>query len=110
MTFGAQADRDASFAIMDAAVDGGVTFFDPADVYPPPSAPETIGRSEEIVGEWLRLRRQRHRIVVATKCYGATGREPNDRGLSRKHIMEAVDASLRRLGVEAIDLYQSHGD
>lgn len=108
MTFGGQCDRSTSFAIMDAALEGGITFFDTADAYPLPSAPETIGRTEELVGAWLRERRQRQRVVLATKVYAAMGPEPNDRGLSRRHIMEGVEGSLRRLGTDCIDLYQSH--
>jgi len=110
MTFGSQCDRETSFAIMDAAVEGGITFFDTADAYPSPSSLETNGLTEEIVGEWIRLRRQRQRVILATKCHEPMGREPNDRGLSRKHILEAVDASLRRLGTDYIDLYQTHRD
>src|SRR4051794_26846924 len=110
MTFGGQRDKDTSFAIMDAALEGGVNFFDTADAYPLPSSPDTNGRTEEILGAWLRERRQRERIVLATKCYAALGPGPNDRGLSRKHILEAVEGSLRRLGTDYIDLYQSHHD
>src|SRR5438552_14183913 len=106
MTFGRQCDEAASFAIMDTAVEHGIDFFDTADAYPMGGTLETVGRTEEIVGKWLKGRR--HQIVLATKCWGAMGRQPNDRGLSRKHICEAVEASLRRLQTDYIDLYQAH--
>ncbi|HEY8489892.1 MAG TPA: aldo/keto reductase [Dehalococcoidia bacterium] len=106
MTFGNQADEREAFAIMDAAADAGVNFIDTADVYPLGGTLETVGRTEEIVGRWLQGRRDR--FVLATKCTGATGTGPNDRGSSRRHILEAVDASLRRLGTDYIDLYQMH--
>lgn len=106
MTFGHQCDDKASFAIMDRAADHGVTFIDTADVYPVPPTPETAGRSEEIVGAWLKGRR--HRFVLATKCRMRVGHGPNDEGLSRRHIMQAVEDSLRRLATDYIDLYQTH--
>ncbi|HEU5011839.1 MAG TPA: aldo/keto reductase [Roseiflexaceae bacterium] len=108
MTFGNQADQETSFAIMDAADQAGVNFFDTADVYPLGGDPGTQGRTEEIVGNWLKDRGARERIVLATKCRGAMGSGPNDEGLSRKHIMSACDASLRRLQTDYIDLYQVH--
>ncbi len=108
MTFGNQADEMTAFSIMDVADQGGVTFFDTADVYPLGGDPETHGRTEEIVGHWLRERGARERIVLATKCAGTMGPGPNDKGLSRKHIISACDASLRRLGTDYIDLYQVH--
>jgi aryl-alcohol dehydrogenase-like predicted oxidoreductase len=106
MTFGRQCDEVHSFAIMDAAVEGGIDFFDTADVYPAGGGVETAGRTEEIVGKWLKGRREN--IVLATKCWGAMGDRPNDRGLSRKHIFSAVEASLQRLQTDYIDLYQVH--
>ena len=99
MTFGGQADERAAFAIMDVAHGGGINFFDTANVY-------EKGRSEEIVGKWLQGRRDR--IVLATKVYGAIGDGPNDKGLSRAHILRAVEASLRRLQTDYIHLYQAH--
>ncbi len=108
MTFGNQADPATSFAIMDAADEGGVTFFDTADVYPLGGDLSSVGRTEEIVGDWLRQRGARGRIVLATKCRGAMGPAPNDEGLSRKHIIAACEASLKRLGTDYIDLYQVH--
>ena len=106
MTFGLQCDEPTSVAIMDRAAEGGVTFFDTADVYPLGGDRTTIGRTEEIVGRWLRGRREQ--FVVATKCFGPTGPRPWDAGNSRRHIMDAVDASLRRLDTDFIDLYQLH--
>lgn len=98
MTFGNQADEATSFAIMDAAVEAGVAFFDTADVYPLGGGEERVGRTEEIIGKWLGARGARERIVLATKCRGAMGSGPNEEGLSRKHILRACEESLR--GVE----------
>lgn len=106
MTFGRQCDEATSFAIMDTAVEAGVDFFDTADVYPVGGGLDLVGRTEEIVGRWLKGRRAQ--IVLATKCWGAMGRRPNERGLSRKHIYEAIEGSLRRLQTDYIDLYQVH--
>jgi len=83
------------------ALDAGITFFDTADVY-------SVGASEEITGRWLNQMASRDDIVVATKCHGAMGPGPNRRGLSRKHIIEACENSLRRLKMDYIDLYQIH--
>jgi aryl-alcohol dehydrogenase-like predicted oxidoreductase len=107
MTFGLQCDEATSVAIMDAAADGGITFFDTADVYPLGGGRETAGRTEEIVGRWLRGKREDY--IVATKCVGPMGPRPWQRGSSRKHVLEAIDASLRRLGTDYVDLYQLHG-
>jgi len=106
MTFGLQTDRDESFAIMDVADEAGIDFLDVADVYPLGGTLETVGRTEEIVGAWLRGKRDR--FVVATKVYNPMGPGPNDRGNSRRHVIEACDASLRRLGTDVIDLYYIH--
>jgi aryl-alcohol dehydrogenase-like predicted oxidoreductase len=106
MTFGHQCDEPTSFAIMDRAAEGGVTFIDTADVYPVPPSPETAGRTEEIVGKWLRGKRDRY--VLATKCRIRVGHGANDEGLSRRHIMKAAEDSLRRLCTDYIDLYQAH--
>jgi aryl-alcohol dehydrogenase-like predicted oxidoreductase len=107
MTFGLQCDEPASVAIMDTAAEYGVDFFDTSDAYPLGGNLSTIGRTEEIIGRWLKGRREK--IVLATKCFAATGPAPNQSGLSRKHICEAVEASLRRLQTDYIDLYQLHG-
>ncbi len=106
MTFGYQCDEKTSFAIMDAAAEGGINFIDTADVYPIPVSLETAGRTEEIVGRWLQGRRDE--FVLATKCRMQMGPGPNDVGLSRKHILAAIDASLKRLGTDYVDLYQIH--
>ncbi len=106
MTFGHQCDERASFAILAKAADRGVTFIDTADVYPVPPAPATWGHTEEIVGDWLRGKRDR--FVLATKCRIRVGAEPNDEGLSRRHILKAVEDSLSRLKTDYIDLYQAH--
>jgi aryl-alcohol dehydrogenase-like predicted oxidoreductase len=106
MTFGLQCDEPASVAILNRAAEGGITFLDTADAYPLGGTAETVGLTEEILGRWLRGRRQD--FVVATKCFGATGPRPWDRGLSRKHILDALDASLKRLQTDYVDLYQAH--
>jgi 1-deoxyxylulose-5-phosphate synthase len=106
MTFGGQCDEDTSRAILDTAAEAGITFLDSADVYPIGGVLDTVGRTEEIVGRWLRGRRDR--FVVATKCYAPMGPNPWDRGNSRKHVLDAIDASLRRLGTDYVDLYQLH--
>jgi aryl-alcohol dehydrogenase-like predicted oxidoreductase len=106
MTFGNQCDEPASRAIMDKAFEHGVTFFDTADVYPLGGTLEMKGRTEEFVGRWLKGHRDQ--IVLATKFNGEMGAGPNERGGSRKHILGAVEASLRRLQTDYIDLYQMH--
>jgi aryl-alcohol dehydrogenase-like predicted oxidoreductase len=106
MTFGLQSDEATAFSIMDRAAEGGIDFLDTADAYPLGGGLETQGRTEEIVGRWLQGKRDR--FIVATKCFGQTGPAPFDGGNSRKHIMSAVDASLRRLQTDYIDLYQLH--
>ena len=106
MTFGLQCDEAVSISIMDAASEGGITFFDTADVYPLGGTADTVGRTEEIVGRWLKGKREDY--VLATKCVGPMSSKRWDRGASRKHIMTAVDASLRRLGTDYVDLYQMH--
>jgi len=106
MTFGVQCDERTSLAILDRAADAGVTFIDTADCYPVPLRLETAGRTEEILGRWLRGRRDR--FVVATKGYFPMGPGPNDRGNSRRHLLAAAEASLRRLQTDYLDLYQVH--
>lgn len=107
MTFGNQADKKTSFEILDKAFADGVNFIDTADVYPIGRASYAIaGATESIIGEWLQDKRDK--VVLATKCFGAMGPGPNDKGLSRKHIMTSVEESLRRLKTDYIDLYQAH--
>jgi aryl-alcohol dehydrogenase-like predicted oxidoreductase len=115
MTFGAQTPEDDAFRQLDLAFAAGVNLFDTAENYPAPVSAETQGRSEEILGRWIAARGVRDRVVVATKVAGpgnAAGemshiRGPNRR-LDRANIAAAVDASLRRLGTDYIDLYQVH--
>jgi 1-deoxyxylulose-5-phosphate synthase len=108
MSYGDPATRawalreDEAEPIVRAAVEAGVTFFDTADVY-------SDGASEQLTGRLLaKLFAHRDDYVLATKAYFPTGPGPNDRGLSRKHLLAAIDASLRRLGVDFVDLYQVH--
>ncbi len=113
MTFGNQADERTSLAILDRAYEAGVDFIDVAEVYPVPPDVKYAGRSEEIVGTWLAGKR-RDAVVVATKVAGpgagwflAPVRD-NKTALDRHHITRAVEGSLRRLGTDYIDLYQTH--
>jgi aryl-alcohol dehydrogenase-like predicted oxidoreductase len=95
-------DLDAARPLVRSAVDAGVTFFDTADVY-------SMGASEEVTGTLLReFFARREEYVLATKVFMPMGEGPNDRGLSRAHILSAIDASLRRLGTDHVDLYQIH--
>ncbi len=107
MTFGYQCDEATSFKILDRAATGGVTFMDSSDVYPLGGGLERAGRTEEIIGKWIKGKR--HGWVIATKCFGQTGPAPFHAGNNRRHILDAIDASLRRLGTDYIDLYQLHG-
>jgi aryl-alcohol dehydrogenase-like predicted oxidoreductase len=106
MTFGLQTDESTAVAILDRAAEGGIDFLDTSDAYPLGGDLSTRGITEEILGRWLRGKRDR--FIVATKCFARTGPAPFDGGNSRKHIMAAVDASLRRLQTDYIDLYQLH--
>ena len=106
MTFGLQCDEATSFRILDTAAEAGITFLDTADVYPLGGTVETAGRTEEIVGKWLRGKRES--FILATKCSGKMGPAPWQQGTSRKHVLSAIDASLKRLGTDYVDLYQVH--
>ncbi|KQT97738.1 aldo/keto reductase [Sanguibacter sp. Leaf3] len=102
MTFGSEADEATSGAILETFVEAGGTFVDTADVY-------SGGASEEIIGRWLAAHpTEASQVVLATKGRFPMGEGPNDLGLSRRHLRDALDASLRRLGVEHVDLYQMH--
>jgi aryl-alcohol dehydrogenase-like predicted oxidoreductase len=102
MTFGAEATEETSHAILDSYAAAGGNFIDTADVY-------SAGASEEIIGRWLAQRpKARDRMVLATKGRFPMGTAPNDVGTSRRRLTRALDSSLRRLGVEQIDLYQLH--
>ncbi|MGE5242623.1 MAG: aldo/keto reductase [Betaproteobacteria bacterium] len=94
-------DEEASRPFIKRALELGINFFDTADMY-------SLGASEEVVGRALRDFARRDQVVLATKVFNPMGDGPNDRGLSRKHIMDAIDASLRRLGTDHVDLYQIH--
>jgi aryl-alcohol dehydrogenase-like predicted oxidoreductase len=107
MTFGLQCDEELSGSIMDRAAEGGINFFDTADVYPLGGDRTSAGRTEEIVGRWLVGKRADY--IVATKCVGQMGPNLWDQGMSRKHILDAIDASLRRLQTDYVDIYQLHG-
>ena len=107
MTFGLQCDEATSFGILDRAATGGITFLDTANVYPLGGGPQTAGRTEEIVGKWLEGKR--HEFILATKCAAQMGPRHWESGTSRKHILDAVDASLKRLRTDYVDLYQLHG-
>ncbi|OLL31855.1 alcohol dehydrogenase [Burkholderia sp. SRS-W-2-2016] len=108
MTFGLQTEENASHRILDTAADAGVNFIDTANVYPLGSGEDLAGRTEEIVGRWLKGKRER--FIVATKAVGKMGPAAWDQGASRKHLLDAIDASLRRLGTDYVDLYQLHSD
>ena len=106
MNFGPQTSEADSFAIMDAALDAGINFFDTANVY---GWKLGEGVTEQIIGRWLAQGGgRREQVVLATKVYGRMGDGPNDRGLSAHHIMRACEESLRRLQTDHIDLYQMH--
>jgi len=112
MNFGEWTDEATSFRIMDEALDSGINFFDTADVYGGPQAPDMAkgyGISEEIIGNWLTQdASRRDRIVLATKVYQPMETGPNDKYLSAYHIRRACEASLKRLKTDHIDLYQMH--
>ena len=107
MTFGLQSDESTAVAILDRAAEGGIDFLDTSDAYPLGGDLSTRGITEEILGRWLQGKRDG--FIVATKGFAPTGPAPFDAGNSRKHILAAVDASLRRLQTDYIDVYQLHG-
>ena len=113
MTFGAQADEKTSFRIMDMAFEAGVDFYDTAEMYPVPPDAKYIGDTEEIVGRWLKTK-NRDAIILATKVAGPghgwlkPPLRAGKTGMDRHHILRAVEASLRRLDTDYIDLYQTH--
>lgn len=102
MTFGSEADEETSAAMLTAFVEAGGTCIDTADAYGP-------GRSEEIIGRWLAAHpTDAAQVVLATKARFAMGSGVNDLGLSRRHLQRALDGSLRRLGIDHLELYQMH--
>jgi aryl-alcohol dehydrogenase-like predicted oxidoreductase len=108
MTFGLQTEEPVAQQILAKAASAGINFLDTADVYPLGGGLDTVGRTEEILGRWLRG--QRHSFVLATKAVGKMGPQPWNQGASRKHLLDAIDASLRRLQTDYVDLYQLHFD
>jgi aryl-alcohol dehydrogenase-like predicted oxidoreductase len=101
--FGWTADEQHSVAVLDAYVDGGGNFIDTADTY-------SVGESESILGRWMAARKNRSRVIIATKVGSRVGGNPAMQGLSRRYIIEEVEASLKRLQTDYIDLYQAHRD
>ena len=109
MQFGWSLNETDSHRVLSAALDSGINFFDTADVYSKWVDGNPGGVSEMIIGNWVKQNKvSRDEVVLATKVRGDRGRGPNDEGLSRVHIMNAVEGSLRRLQTDYIDLYQSH--
>ena len=100
LTFGGQVDDDTTFACLDVAVEHGVNFIDLADIY-------ARGNAERVFGKWLRGKK-RSDFVISSKVYWPMSDNVNDRGLSRKHIMESVEGSLKRLGTDYLDIYFCH--
>jgi aryl-alcohol dehydrogenase-like predicted oxidoreductase len=110
MTFGEQNTAEEAFRLLDLALDHDVTLLDAAELYPIPPRAETTGRTEEILGAWLKARRNRARIVLATKAAGP-GIQHIRKGrivFDRRSLRTAIEGSLKRLGTETIDLYQLH--
>jgi aryl-alcohol dehydrogenase-like predicted oxidoreductase len=109
-TFGWTTDQKASEAVLDAYTEAGGNFIDTADIYSKWVPGNTGGESETVMGNWMAARRNRQAVIVATKLGGPMGPGPNDGGLSRRRMMQAVEASLTRLQTDYIDLYQAHWD
>ena len=113
MSFGTWSDENEAFRILDKAYERGINFYDTAEVYPVPPSPETVGLTETIFGKWLKTR-DRDSIIIATKVAGAAAGwlvPPIRSGMTaidRHHIERAVEGSLRRMGIDYIDLYQVH--
>ena len=100
-TFGWGADEPSAHALADRFVEAGGNFLDTSNIY-------NEGKSETMLGSWLKSRNNRAQLVIASKVFFPAGKGPNDTGLSRKHILEQIDASLRRLQTDYIYLYQAH--
>src|SRR5262245_6487892 len=109
-TFGWTTDQKASEAVLDAYVEAGGNFIDTADVYARWAPGNTGGESENALGIWTKARGNRAAVLIATKVMGPMGPGPNDTGLSRQHIVQGLEASLRRLQTDYVDLYQAHWD
>lgn len=110
MQFGWTTHEANAFLVLDAYVEAGGNFLDTADVYTRWVEGNPGGVAEQIIGRWMKARGNRDQLVIATKVRGQMGSGSNEVGLSRKHILDAVEASLRRLQIEYIDLYQAHSD
>lgn len=109
MQFGWTADEDLSYQILSAAFEAGINFLDTADIYSKWAKGNSGGVAETIIGRWMKKNSlRRDQVVIATKVRGRMGPGPNDEGLSRAHILNAVEGSLRRLDTDYIDLYQAH--
>jgi aryl-alcohol dehydrogenase-like predicted oxidoreductase len=108
MTMGWTSDKVESFAVMDYAVDNGINFFDTADIYSQWAEGNDGGVAESWIGEWIKSRQAQGKVFIATKARGRMWEGADGEGLSRAHLLRAVEDSLRRLQVETIDLYQSH--
>jgi aryl-alcohol dehydrogenase-like predicted oxidoreductase len=108
MQWGWTTNEPTAFAVMDAFVERGGNFLDTADFYSRWLPGHRGGESEEIIGRWMQQRGNRQQMIITTKVYQPMGEQPNDRGLSRKHILEGLDASLRRLRTDYLDLYLAH--
>lgn len=109
MQFGWTADEETAYQVLDAAFEAGINFLDTADIYSIWAEGNPGGVAETIIGKWVkRSKIPREQLVIATKVRGRMGNAPNDEGLSRAHILNAVEGSLRRLDSDYIDLYQTH--
>lgn len=113
MTFGSQTDEETAHRVLDACFEAGINFYDTAENYPVPPMPEWAGRTEEIFGRWLKTK-DRDAIIVATKVCGPShgwikgSQRAGMTALDRHNITRALDASLKRLGTDYVDLYQTH--
>jgi len=108
--FGWTIDQETSFAVLDAYVEGGGNFIDSADVYSAWAPGHKGGESETVLGNWMKERGNRDSMIIATKLGNPMGKDANQRGLSRRWMMKAVEDSLQRLQTDYIDLYQAHID
>ncbi|MHA2141595.1 MAG: aldo/keto reductase [Candidatus Thorarchaeota archaeon] len=108
MQMGWIVNEEDSFKLLDAALEAGITALDTADIYSKWGEGSYAGKSEEIIGKWVKDRGNREDLILATKVRGEMSEKPNDGGLSRTHILNSADRSLNRLQTEWIDLYQSH--
>jgi aryl-alcohol dehydrogenase-like predicted oxidoreductase len=109
MQFGWTTDETTALRVLSAAYEAGINFFDTADIYSRWANGNAGGVAEQIIGRWMQQNRiPREKVVIATKVRGNMGGEPENEGLSRKHILESVENSLRRLQIDYLDLYQAH--